>query len=356
MANNIVLDYTNTPQMLEALKLEFPPRQFLKDRYFPDEEVFATDEVLIEYKKGSQAMAPFVAPEINGKIMAREGYSAKTYKPAMIKPKRALTIDDLKKKGFGEALYAPLTPEERASKISLEDLKDMREGIARRKEWMAAEVLQKNALTMKHYTDDNNKPKIKHIQFFEGSNNPALWTIDPTKTWDKATADIFGDVRAMILDLNRNGHKATEVLMGENVATAIMNNDDVQKFLDNRRFEFGKFEPEELYDDVTLFAELNCKGKKAKFIEYSGTYLDDATNTMKPLIDPDSIIVLAPNVGKTRYGAITQIDYGQTEFKTYVEKEVPLFEVKDQTRSQILQSAPLMMPNEFCPFRVAKVL
>lgn len=354
MANNIVLDYTNTPQMLEAIKLEFEPRQFLKDRYFPDAEVFATDEVLIEYKKGSQAMAPFVAPEINGKVMAREGYSAKTYKPAMIKPKRSLTIDDLKKKGFGEALFSGLTPAERASKIALDDLKEMREAIARTKEWMSAELLQNNALTMKHYTDDNNKPKIKHIQFYEGSNNPALWTVQ--NKWNTAAADIFADVRAMILDLNRNGHAANEVLIGSNVASVLLNNEKVQKFLDNRRYEMGKFEPEEQYDDVTFFGELNCYGKKAKFIEYSGTYLDEATGKLVPYIDDDSIIVLAPGLGKTRYGAITQIDFGATEFKTYAEKEVPLFEVKDQTRSQILQSAPLMMPKEFNPFRVAKVL
>lgn len=355
MADNFVLDYTSTPHMLEAIKLEFAPNTFLKDRYFPDAEVFTTEEVLVEYKKGNKRMAPFVAPEINGKVMARDGYSAKTYKPAMIKPKRSLTIDDLKKKGFGEALYAPLTPAERATKITLEDLQELRESIARRKEWMAAEVLQKNALTMKHYTDDNSKPKIKHIAYYDGNNNPALWTIDPTKKWDDADADILGEVRAMIMDLNNNGHAATEVLIGANVASALLDNEKILKLLDNRRAEFGKFEPAEMFEDVTLFADLNCNGKRAKFIEYSASY-EDEDGRMKPFIDPDSIIVLAPQLGKTRYGAITQIDYGQTDFTTYAEKEVPLFEVKDQTRSQILQSAPLLMPKEFCPFRVAKVL
>ena len=53
---------------------------------------------------------------------------------------------------------------------------------------------------------------------------------------------------------------------------------------------------------------------------------------------------------------ITQIDYGQASFTDYVEKEVPLYEVKDQTRSVILKSAPLLQPKNLSPFRVATVL
>lgn len=354
MAQNLVLDYTSTPQMLEAIKQEFAPNTFLKDRYFPDEQVTDADEVLIEYKKGSRKMAPFVEEAINGKEMSREGYSAKTYKPASIKPKRSLTIDDLKKKGFGEALYHGFSKEERAAQIAIDDLKDMRDSIARRKEWMAAEVLQHNELTMKHYTDDNSKCKIKKIKFYEGSNNPAIYT--PQYKWDSQNADIFADVNYIIKDLNRNGFGGSEVLMGENVSAALLDNKKVKEFLDNRRYEFGKFEPAEMFEEVTLFGELNCNGKKAKFIEYSAAYEDDETGNLIPYIDPDSIVVLSPKVGVTKYASITQIDFGATEFTTYVEKEVPLFEVKDQTRSQILQSRPLMMPREFCPYRVAKVL
>lgn len=354
MAQNFVLDYTSTPDMLEAIKQEFRPNTFLKDRYFPDGEVFDNDEVLIEYKKGSRRMAPFVAEEINGKITARGGYSAKTYKPASIKPKRALTIDDLKKKGFGESVYHNLSKEERAAQIAIDDLKDMQDEIARRKEWMAAEVLQKNSLTMKHYTDDNKLSKVKKIQYFDGTNNPAIYT--PQYKWDSQNADIFADVNAIIKDLNRNGFGGSEIIMGENISTALLDNKKVKEYLDNRRYEFGKFEPEEVFEEVTLFGELNCNGKKAKFIEYSACYEDEATGKLIPYIDPDSIIVLSPKVGVTKYASITQIDYGATEFTTYVEKEVPLFEIKDQTRSQILQSRPLLMPKEFCPYRVAKVL
>jgi hypothetical protein len=118
----------------------------------------------------------------------------------------------------------------------------------------------------------------------------------------------------------------------------------------------GKWEPEELYPDVTLLGELNCYGKKVKFIEYLGTYEDEKTGNDIDFIDSKSIIVTAPDCGVTNYGAITQIDYGQADYTTYAEKEVPLYEVKDQTRSIILKSAPLVQPKNLSPFRVAKVL
>ena len=73
------LDYTSTADLLAAYKEERPATTFLKDRYFPDGINFATNEVIVEYKKGRRVLAPFVAPEINGKVMKRNGYIAKSF-------------------------------------------------------------------------------------------------------------------------------------------------------------------------------------------------------------------------------------------------------------------------------------
>ena len=43
----------------------------------------------------------------------------KRFTPSYIAPKRPLTIDDLKKRGFGEALYTKLTPQQRQGVIML---------------------------------------------------------------------------------------------------------------------------------------------------------------------------------------------------------------------------------------------
>ena len=57
-----------------------------------------------------------------GIAILREGYTMKRFTPAHIAPKRPLSIDDLKKRGFGEALYTNLTPAQRQGVIMLGDL------------------------------------------------------------------------------------------------------------------------------------------------------------------------------------------------------------------------------------------
>lgn len=347
------LDYTKSADLLAAYKKDFGASTFLKDRYFPDGVNFATDEVLIEYKDGNRKVAPFVSPEINGKVMKREGYTAKAYRPAMIAPKRVMSIDTLKTKGFGEAYYNQLTPAERAVQITVDDLYEMREMILRRKEAMAAEVLQNNALIMKHYTDSNTLYETKEIAYYEGVNNPAVYT--PTYSWDSQNADIIGDCAAMAYSLKHSGLAATDVILGTKAADAFLSNAKILSLLDNRRVEIGKFEPEEIYPDVILLATLNCKGHKLNFIQYTGTY-ENENGVDTDYIGEDNVIVTAPNCGVTNYGAITQIDFGSDQFTTYVEKEVPLYEVKDQTRSVILRTAPLVQPKNLNPFRVADVI
>lgn len=52
------LDYTKTADLLAVYKQEAPVTTFLQDRYFGDGQCFTTDEVLVEYKKGSERLAP----------------------------------------------------------------------------------------------------------------------------------------------------------------------------------------------------------------------------------------------------------------------------------------------------------
>jgi hypothetical protein len=284
--------------------------------------------------------------------MKRHDYIAKSFEPAMIQPKRALSIDDLKKKGFGEAYYNQLKPHEREVAITIDDLKEMRTMIDLRKEEMASQVLHTNALTMKYYTDDNKLTETKNIDYYVGDNT-AIYT--PTFKWNEDKADLLGDLAAMAEDLRINGLPATEVLVGRNVARTFLKNKEILDLLNNRRVEIGKWAPHSIYHEATLLTSLNCYGNDLDIISYLGSYENEAGVNVD-YIDPDSVIVIAPGCGVTNYGMITQIDYGKSTFTDYVEKEVPLYEVKDQTRSVILKTAPLLQPKNLSPFRVAKVL
>ena len=105
--------------VLMAITEEIVPQQtFFKDRYFPTGEgdIFACDKVLTEYRKGDRKMAAFVSARAGDIPMDRRGYEIHEYQPAFIAPSRLLTLDELRKRGFGEAIYANSTPAQRAAR------------------------------------------------------------------------------------------------------------------------------------------------------------------------------------------------------------------------------------------------
>lgn len=349
----MALDYKDTATLIAAYKEKKAPNTFLQSRYFPDGETFKTSQVLVEYKDGNQKLAPFVAPEIGGKVVKRDGYTAVAYKPAFIAPKRALTIDNLRDKGFGEALYGELSEDERALAITADDLVDMDEMIVRRHEEMCAQVLTTNALTMKHYTDNNELSEVKNIAYFTESANPAVYT--PSVAWTSADADIIGDVAAIALSLAKRGLPAVDVILGTEAADAFLNNEKVQKLLDNRNFNIGAVDPTENFPEAVFLGQINCKGYKLNFIQYAATYENDKGEST-PYIDAKTIVVTAPGCGVTNYGSITQIDFGSIDFTTYAAKRVPLYAVKDQVRTIALRTAPLVQPKNKNAFISATVI
>ena len=153
----MAFNFYDTHTLLMSVKQLPPLHTFLLDRYFPTNaasDIFATDDVLVEYRKGSKKAAPFVAPRKGGITILRDGYTMKRFTPSYIAPKRPLTIDDLKKRGFGEALYPNLSPEQRQGVIMMGDLDELRNMNLRRKEAMAAEVIFTNGCIMDEYIDD----------------------------------------------------------------------------------------------------------------------------------------------------------------------------------------------------------
>lgn len=203
----MAFNFYDTHTLLASVQQLPPLHSFLLDRYFPTNaasDVFATDDVLVEYRKGSKKAAPFVAPRKGGITILREGYTMKRFTPAHMAPKRPLSIDDLKKRGFGEALYTNLTPAQRQGVIMLGDLDELRDMNTRRKEAMAAEVIFTNGCIMHEYTDDLGTYEEKEVRYYDGTSNPAKYT--PSADWADTEAggkQMIDDVAAMISMLSK---------------------------------------------------------------------------------------------------------------------------------------------------------
>lgn len=338
---------------LMAITQEIVPQaSFFRDRYFPTEasDIFAADKVLTEYRKGDRKMACFVAPRVGDIPVDRIGYTIHEYQPAYIAPSRLLTLDDLAKRGFGEAMYPGSTPAERAVRLQLDDLTDLDRRIQRREEWMAAQTMINNGCTMQEYLDAGTQGEQKIVLFYDGTSEH---TYTVSKKWNATDGDFFGDVKAMCRLLSKRGLRAVDLVLGTDAADALLSNEKVQKLLDkNSGIIIGQIEQElSAYDGVSFLGVLNFGGFRLNLICVDETYIDENDAEQK-YFPATSAMVTAPGCGHMMYGQITQMNFGSTEFSTAAAKRVPKF-VVDQDRDirKIrLGARPLAAPKNYCPY------
>lgn len=348
----------DTHHLLMAVEQLTPAPSFLLNRYFPTNaatDVFATDDVLAEYRDGSKKLAPFVAPRKGGVTMLRNGYTMERYTPPFVAPSRALSIDDLNKRGFGEALYTQLTPAQRQNVLLMKDASELGDFITRREEAMAAEVMLTGGCVMKHIADDADAGDEMEIRFYDGEANPSSYT--PSTKWSDANADIIADLDLMVQMLTKKGLRASELVCSPDVADAITGNAKIQKLLDIRNYHVGEVNPVELPDGAAIVAKLNVRGRIISIISYDETYTDDA-GADHLFIPSGKCVLTAPAAGRTLYGAVSQVEQSDGAFHTYAGKRVPKYisNAVGNTRSLTISSRPLPMPNAKGCFISADVL
>lgn len=350
------LDFTKTYDLLMAVRQAAPVRSFLRDRYFPTGEgdMFKADEVLIEYKDMEKTVAPFVVPRKGSVAVMRDRYTVKSYSPPNISIHRPLTIDELNKKQFGEALFPNLSKEERENRLILEDARDLSDMILRREEVMAAEVMQTNGCVMKHIADDTGKVEIKEIHYYDGETNPAAYT--PSKAWGTTGATIRQDMAAMIEMLTSRGLPATDFIVSPDVAALMEQDDEIYKMLDNRRYNLGSFEPVELPQGAAEVMQLNIMGRMIRVISYGETYKDPDTGKDTPFISPGTGIITAPGAARMAYASVLQME-DDRQYHEYVAQRVPKYmaDVNHDTKELRMTSRPLPIPNNKNPFITAKL-
>ena len=333
-----------------------PQATFFRDRYFPtgDGDIFAADKVLTEYRKGDRKMAAFVSSRAADIPMERRGYAIHEYQPAFIAPSRLLTLDDLRKRGFGEAIYANSTPAQRAARLQLDDLTDMDRRIVRREEWMCVQTMINNACTMQTYIDDKTQGEKMYVKFFDDASDH---TYTVSAKWNAANGDFFGDVKIMCRKLSNRGLRAVDLVVGSNVADAILDMEKVQKLVDRSSgIIIGTIDQElSRYDGVVYMGTLNFGGFKLNVISVDETYIDDSGVEQK-YFPATSAMVTAPGCGHLMYGQISQIDYGSTDFASHAAVRVPKF-ILDQgndMRKLRLGTRPLAAPHNYCPYIYAE--
>ena len=347
-------DIFDTYYMAGMVQEIVPVQSFFRDRYFPTNaatDIFNSNKVLVEYRDRDRSMAPFVVRRAGDIPVARGGYEIHEYEPPYIAPSRLLTLDDLQKRGYGEALYVGSTPAERARALQMQDLTELDARILRREEWMAAQTMINNGCTIVAYIDDDTVGETYDIFYFDTSGgNPAKYTVS-TK-WDGG-GSFEGDVSAMVNDLLDRGLPAADLVIGTDVAAFLLDDETLLKKLDNRRADLGRLAPRVRYPGVTWLGNLNFDGTDLDIFSVRET-VRDKSGTVR-LFPATAAMVTAPGCGHMMYGRIDQIE-DDNEYHSFAMQRVPKFVVdKDKdTRKLRLGSRPLAAPHCKAPWMYAE--
>ena len=351
MADNIDIFSNYT---LAAINEQMPPlHTFLRDRYFPSGagDFFTTEEVLAEFQEGDNKMAWFVAPRVGDINVDRSAYRIDAYKPAYVGLSRITTVDDLKHKLFGEAIFSGMTPQQRQIRLLERDMRELDERITRREEWMAAQVLTNNACTMTEYLDADTPGETNTVQFYDTTSDHT-YTVASADRWDTANGDIFGDVEAMCDELARRNLPAVDLLLGTKAAKAFLSNQKVRELLNkDSGIIVGQVDATITAPGVRRLGTLNFNGYELNVFVIHETY-NDGSNPNTPYFPAKGAVVTAPNCGHTMYGAINQIEVTDGPLVTRSGRRIPKAIITQATDSRKFRLAcrPLVAPRTYCPF------
>lgn len=342
------------PRTMGRIVERLPPvRTFFRDTFFRREETFNTESVDVDFVKGTRKVAPFVHRIIGGKTVPNTGYETKTYKPPLVAPDKITTVDDLLKRRPGESLVSGRSPAERAVLKMSDDFRELRDMISRREELMCVQSIFTGKIPI-------IGEGLNEVIDFGFTNTEVISAA--TKKWSNAGSDPIGDLKRWHKQVQKTGFtNCNACVMADDVATAFVGHEKVQKVLDVRNYNLAAIQPRQLPNGVTYVGTIHELGMDV--YTYNEWYLDDWTNPEtpeeKPLVPDGMLAMLSTNANYSMYyGAITLIDEGTKEFKTVEGKYVPDTWVKRKPARRFLQlqSAPLSVPHDVDSWFTAKVL
>lgn len=353
----ILLNILNTYYMMGLWEGLSPVPTFFRDRYFPTGagDIYAADKVLVEYRDGDHNMAPFMVERAEPIAVGRRGYEIHEYEPTKIAQSCPLTLDDLKKRGFGEAILSNSTEAERAARMVLEDIARLERRFSRSEEWLCAQTIINNGFSVNEMIDANTVGNVAVVQYYDAlKGNDGLYTI--ANKWDAngmTFRGITADVRAICRGLAQRGLAHSDLLVGVDVADVLLSNADFRELVNKQSgimISSGIEEQLSAYDGVTIIGVINFAGYRLNVICVDEQYKNDQGVTTN-YFPAKSIAVSAPGAGHLMYAHITHLEENG-DYTTIAAKRVPdlFIDRKRKTREVILESRPLAAPQNYAPW------
>ena len=185
--------------------------------------------------------------------------------------------------------------------------------------------------------------------------------LDGTKQWGKTAAKPIEDLEDWTEKVLTSGFTNVDrVIMGKAALRAFINDEKVQKLLDNRRINIGGYDPRDLPNGVKYYGHLTSPN--IDLYTYGEVYLDDWTDpetpAVKPLV-PENVVILISGQSNfmLAYGACTYIEDSTQQWVTAETSRLlrSYVEHHPDRRMVELQAHPLPIPDKVDSWLVAEV-
>jgi len=340
------IDFFNTRTMLAALEQIYPPKTFLLDTFFKSVTTSITATVDIDITKGKRLLAPFVRMEEQGKVIDRVGYTTKTFNPPYLKMKMKTDAGQLLKRLAGNNIYVgSISPTQMAAEQLGKDLGRLTEMIVRREEWMAGQALTTGKIAI------IGESINAEIDFGMDATHKPVAAI----AWNQATSDPIRNLRDWSLLVAKDSGLLPDIaVFGSDVVPEFLNNDKIQRLLDNRRIDVGNLTSEEIPSGASFLGQLRIAGLSLKIFTYDEYYTDEAGDIQSML--PTKKVILGSTRARTarHYGAIQDLDFDGLVSVRWFPKSWR--EQDPSVQWLMVQSAPVVVPHQIDAFLCATVL
>lgn len=343
----------DTSTLLGTMRHMESPSNYWLNLCFQQTIQFDTEEIDFSKLQENRKIAPLVVPTAQGVPIYSAAEERGSVKPAYVKPKDAVNASRVIRRaaGFGELNSSgAMSPKQRYQAIVADILRQHREAIERRWEWMAAEAVLNGSVTL----EDDNYPR-KVVDFQRAAGHTV--TLGSGNRWGDAGVSILGLIETWKKTMRRakHGGVSNRLTVGTEAWEVMREDSDIRDLIktdyrpaqqNGLDLNFGVMEGL----DVEYVGKLN--GTTDVYV-YSD-YYEKADGSVTDFMDPRDVVLTSPSVNGIRcFGAIQDIGSDFQPLAIFPK----MWNQQDPSATFVMsQSAPLMVPlNPNATFRARVV-
>lgn len=309
------------------------PQSFLLDRFFGFESVSPEETILFDVMNGQRRISPFVAPIISGKVVANDGFTTNSFKPAYVKDKRVFKPNAALRRIPGERIGGQLTGAERVRANLGFAMQDQINMLTGRLEWMAAKALYDSK-----YTVSGEGFADTEINF---QRDVLLGTaLTSTARWGETGVSPCDNLESWIeLVLEKSGAVVTDIVFTPEAWKLFKADPQTKDAIDTT--QRGSSSSIDKGPAVRRGAVNKGVWGTYNLWVYNDWYVDDS-GTNQRMLPAYTVILSGPELeGVKHFGAIQDEEANVAAMpwfpKSWVDKDPPV-------RWLMMQSAPLVVP------------